>query len=83
MYGLAGCRCCGPAAGTPEELDAELARLKAIYEKLKATPDALPPSPPGQDYIYDSLKELERRRLVALEYEISRISDVLQRNMEL
>lgn len=69
--------------GTPEESAAELARLKAIYDKLKATPDLLPPQPPGQDYTYDMLKELERRRLVSLAYEITRLSEVLELKVEL
>jgi hypothetical protein len=78
-----GARCCRRGAGTPEESKAELARLEAIYAKVKATPDALPPQPPGQDYVYDSLKELERRRLAALEHEITRLSSLLHLKVEL
>ena len=52
---------------------------------LKDTPDALPAPPPGAppDYLYDSLKELERRRLAALAYEINRLNGVLGRHEEL
>lgn len=72
-----------PFVGTPAELRAELARLKGIYSKLKATPDALPQQPKGQDYVYDLLKELEGRRLAALRYEMGRISGLLNIKAEL
>ncbi|PNH09942.1 hypothetical protein TSOC_003417 [Tetrabaena socialis] len=67
-----------PFEGTPEEMAAELARLRDIYTKLVKTPDTLPPTPKGQDYMYDLLKALEARRLNALSYEITRLSNVLE-----
>ncbi len=64
-------------------MEEELERLRGILQGLRATPDPLPPSPPGADYVYDMFKELERRRVAALEYEIRRLSAILNRKTEL
>ncbi|KAG2498291.1 hypothetical protein HYH03_003552 [Edaphochlamys debaryana] len=72
-----------PFQGTPEEMRRELQRLKGIRVQIKNTPDALPPQPKGQDYVYDMLKELEWRRLNALEYEIKRLAFALNEKVEL
>ncbi|EFJ50972.1 hypothetical protein VOLCADRAFT_103616 [Volvox carteri f. nagariensis] len=72
-----------PFDGTPAELRAEMERLQLIYNEIKATPDVLPPTPKGQDYVYDLLKALEERRLNALAYEIRRIAGLLNVKAEL
>ncbi|KXZ55869.1 hypothetical protein GPECTOR_2g1420 [Gonium pectorale] len=72
-----------PLEGEPEVLRAELQRLRNIHDELKATPDTMPPRPPGEDYLYDTLKELERRRLNALSNEIQRLSFLLNDRTEL
>ncbi|KAG2498286.1 hypothetical protein HYH03_003547 [Edaphochlamys debaryana] len=71
-----------PFDGTPEQVQVEIARLQAIQDKLRATPDSVP-KPKHKDYVYDMLKELERRRLNALEYEIKRLRNKLGGKTEL
>ncbi|GLI58853.1 hypothetical protein VaNZ11_000619 [Volvox africanus] len=72
-----------PFDGTPEELQAEMARLKGIYDEIKSTPDSLPPKAKGEDYVYDMMKSLEERRLNSLSYEIQRIAGLLNVKAEL
>ncbi|GFR46874.1 hypothetical protein Agub_g8515 [Astrephomene gubernaculifera] len=72
-----------PFVGTPEELRAELQRLRSIRNHITGTPDALPPQPRGQDPIYDLLKDLEARRLNAIDYEMARIEGLLRGKEEL
>ncbi|KXZ55874.1 hypothetical protein GPECTOR_2g1425 [Gonium pectorale] len=69
--------------GTAEEMDAELKRLVAIYEGLMRTPNPLPTKPPGEDYMYDTMKGLESRRINALQYEMQRLAGLLQVNLDL
>ncbi|KAG2445816.1 hypothetical protein HXX76_000420 [Chlamydomonas incerta] len=72
-----------PFSGTPEEMRAEMDRLTAIYRGVKSAPDPLPPQPKGSDYVYDLMKELEGRRLAALEWHIRDLASKLGTKAEL
>lgn len=57
-----------------------MARLQDILDKLTAAPDPVERSK-GEDYTWDLLKELEKRRIAALKYEINRLSGLLEKEL--
>ena len=68
------------AAGSVAEKRAELERLQSILSRLESLdPQPSAPRIQGEDYMYDMLLELQRRRRAALEYEISRLQKCLKR----
>ncbi|KAG2498288.1 hypothetical protein HYH03_003549 [Edaphochlamys debaryana] len=62
--------------GTPEELQAEMRRLEGIRADILSMPD-LVPKPEGDDYVWNMMKELEARRIAAIDYEVTRLKELL------
>ncbi|KAG2484693.1 hypothetical protein HYH03_016522 [Edaphochlamys debaryana] len=63
-----------PFAGSPAEVEREVGRLLQIHLAITSTPaDLLPAETKGQ-WVYGMLKELESRRLRAIEAEVTRLA---------
>ncbi|KAG2498278.1 hypothetical protein HYH03_003539 [Edaphochlamys debaryana] len=63
-------------AGPPEALRAEVQRLAAIRARITGTPDIVPRAE-GEDWVWDMMKQLEARRIAAIDYELARIAELL------